>query len=552
MPNDLVEALQGSLPLPPERQARLLCEQYFEVVHAQFPILHRPTFMAKLSQVLSAQEPEPEDAFQVFMILAIGSIIASNRRRVRLPGESYCLSALNYLDRLNVENSLQGLQCLLLLFIFTIHCSNMKLNVWYLNYQCIAAVLDLGLQRNITTKSGITLLEQEMRTRIFWVVIMLDRRVATMMGRPIGLRDEACDLRVSNVIHLMSETRPTNLRKLPQNLDDDFLMSADGMARTAFPKVPGTMCFSIQLFKLAKLNSEIKYVANSVVRDTPGYAYPAVIDYHDWQRNMLERLDEWAANIPPENASNSYIRTVCGIQHQSLRMVLLRPSPAIPNPPRESLRQCHDAAYQNLGLISHLYKNNLLIHSWDMFYSLVLSAITRMYCIKTVPELAQNTDAEGLLADMGDCLSILSATGEHWPGAKRCRDILDDLGRALVRWLKESSSTGASQMSSGQQSTGPVPTLRDAPEAQAFGGDPSWSDANGQSLGSLAPVPDGSQVMMAPDDMSHLPFFAQDPFEPFPGSGWCALPAESENMDAIIRSLFDDFIPNTGEFTQSQ
>ena len=194
---DLVEALQGPLPLPPENQARLLVDHYFEVIHPQYPILHRPSFLAKLSQVLHADEPEPSDAFQVFMVLGIGAIVASHRRRLRLPGESYCLSALAYLDRLNVENSLQGLQCLLLLFIFTIHCSNMKLNIWYLNYQCIACVLDLGLQRSISARPGITHLDVEMRTRLFWVVLTLDRRVATMMGRPIGLRDEACDLRVS-------------------------------------------------------------------------------------------------------------------------------------------------------------------------------------------------------------------------------------------------------------------------------------------------------------------------------------------------------------------
>lgn len=194
---DLVEALQGPLPLPPESQARVLVDHYFDVIHPQYPVLHRPTFLTKLSQVLLTDEPEPADAFQVFMVLGIGAIIASHRRRVRLPGESYCLSALAYFDRLNVENSVQGLQCLLLLLIFTIHCSNMKLNIWYLNYQCIACVLDLGLQRSISARPGITMLDVEMRTRLFWVVLMLDRRVATMMGRPIGLRDEACDLRVS-------------------------------------------------------------------------------------------------------------------------------------------------------------------------------------------------------------------------------------------------------------------------------------------------------------------------------------------------------------------
>lgn len=104
------------------------------------------------------------------------------------------------MDNLNLENSLQGVQCLLLLLIFTIHSPYVRLNVWYLNYHCLAALLDLGLQRDIDTRSGISLLEQEMRARIFWVIFSFDRIIATMMGRPIGLRDEACELRVSQDI----------------------------------------------------------------------------------------------------------------------------------------------------------------------------------------------------------------------------------------------------------------------------------------------------------------------------------------------------------------
>ena len=199
MPVDLVEALQGPLPFPPAAQARFLCEQYFEIVHPQFPMLHAATFRDRLPHVLENPDMDDQDTFQVFMVLALGAMVASNQRRVHLPAESYCLSALRLLERIHAEKSVKGLQCLLLLFVFTIHSSSMRLSVWHLNYQCIAAVIDLGLQRNITTvtNSDMTGLEQEMRTRILWVVLMLDRRVATMMGRPIGLRDEACDLRVS-------------------------------------------------------------------------------------------------------------------------------------------------------------------------------------------------------------------------------------------------------------------------------------------------------------------------------------------------------------------
>jgi hypothetical protein len=193
---ELVEAGQGPLPLPPRPQAEKICELYFDVVHVQYPILHQPSFMENMYQLYETDSPDPLLAFQVYMVIAIGSTILSRRLRTRVSGESYCLSALQYFDSLNVDNSIPGLQSLLLLLIFTIHNPYMKVNVWYLNYHCIAAVIDLGLQRNITTSSGVSLLEQEMRTRIFWVVFTLDRTISTMMGRPIGLRDEACELRV--------------------------------------------------------------------------------------------------------------------------------------------------------------------------------------------------------------------------------------------------------------------------------------------------------------------------------------------------------------------
>lgn len=199
IPQGLVECLQGPLPLPPLERARQLCGAFFDTIHLQYPVLHQAALLAKLEQASRGEAVDRADTFHIFMVLAIGAFILSQRHRVRLPAESYCLSALEHLDAINVENSVSGLQCLLLLLVFTMHCPNMKVNVWYLNYQCIASVLDLGLQRDVRVGNpGISLLDQELRTRLFWVVMMLDRRIATMMGRPIGLRDEACDLRVSD------------------------------------------------------------------------------------------------------------------------------------------------------------------------------------------------------------------------------------------------------------------------------------------------------------------------------------------------------------------
>lgn len=200
LPAGLVECLQGPAPLPPPDRAAQISAAFFEVLHPQYPVLHEPAFAEMLSRAAS-HDADSADKFRVFMVLALGAIVLSQRHRVRLPAEGYCLAALEHLDAVNVENSLAGLQCLLLLMLFTTHCPNMRASLWYLDYHCIASVLDLGLQRDVRTGSP---LDQAMRTRLFWIVMTLDRRIATMMGRPIGLRDEACDLRVRLQTHAIS------------------------------------------------------------------------------------------------------------------------------------------------------------------------------------------------------------------------------------------------------------------------------------------------------------------------------------------------------------
>lgn len=197
IPADLIESCHGPLSLPPKELAQRICAAFFEFIHPQYPIMHHTTVLNAMEHMYQSEDVSAVMSFQVYMVLAIGATVLSMRSKARLPGESYCLAALESFSQLNIENSIQGLQCLLLLLIFALHNPSTRFNVWYLNYQCLAAVLDLGLQRNITVESGISLLEQEMRTRIFWVCILIDRTICTMMGRPIGLRDEACELRVS-------------------------------------------------------------------------------------------------------------------------------------------------------------------------------------------------------------------------------------------------------------------------------------------------------------------------------------------------------------------
>ncbi|KAI0549674.1 fungal-specific transcription factor domain-containing protein [Xylaria curta] len=408
---ELLVETQGPISIT-KHQAVNLCQTYFDIIHVRYPFLHEPTFLRLLQRFFDDDAQDDIAGFQIYMVLAISATIISRLHKIPLSGERYYMTAMQYFERIQMESSIQGLQCILLLLIFAMHSPTVRLDVWCLNYQCIASVLDLGLQRAVTTRSGISRLDQEMRTRIFWVVYTLDRTIATMMGRPIGLRDEACDFRI------------------PADLSDTDLDS--GATSASSLDMPTHMTYAIHLFKLAKINSEIKYVANSVNADAPNYAYPAIIDINAWQKEVLLRLDQWAASVP---AASDYSRTILLLRYHSVRMLLLRPSPNIPRPDQQALRQCYHSAEESIRLSNELYKKNLLVQNWITFHSTVLSTITMFYCILSVPSIATTLEVEDFMSNVRAGLSVLGAVGEHYSGAKRSRDILDELAGPISRWL---------------------------------------------------------------------------------------------------------------------
>lgn len=303
------------------------------------------------------------------------------------------------------------------------------------------------------------------------------------------------------------------------------------------------MSYSIHLFRLAKLNSEIKYVANSIVREAPSYAYPAIIDIHEWQSGMLQKLDHWAAEIPRgEHTSAYHLRLTCQLRYHGLRMVLLRPSPAIPKPSGEALEKCYFSARETIRTFDKLYRRNLLVHSWMSFHALVLATLTMLYCIKTVPKIEQETGLGALMGDLSTSSSILSATGEHWSGAKRCRDILDDLGRSMI----QGAFAGASRQppaSEPRPRRGRSSTMND--QASSATTDASRSFAPFPDQGALSLVPSNAQPI--DQDAFEVPL---NLFDDFLASGSFANyfdSSESNNMDSIVQNLFDEFGTTNGD-----
>ncbi|PLB48920.1 Zn(II)2Cys6 transcription factor [Aspergillus steynii IBT 23096] len=420
------ELLHTPASLPPRREsAEELSSKYFQTIHVSYPFLHQPSHMECVGQMYTSEQVSPIVAFQVYMVLAIAASDLSRRSKLRLPAEGYYTSAMQYFDQFCPDGSLAGLQSLLLLMIYALHNPSCGINIWNLNYQCLASLIDLGLQRDIrsTPSLRMSLFEQEMRTRVFWVVYTFDRTIGTMMGRPVGVRDEACDLR------------------LPMDIADQDLTRGNVRERNPTESF-SHISFGIHLFKVARLNSEIKYVMHSISREPPAYAYPPVRDIFTWQKEILEKLQSWRSEIPQSESSMS--AKLCEAKYHEMMILVLRPSPAIPEPSEQSAVMCYRHAMALLESFRDLYKNDCLQYSRLVVHSIFLGTLVVLHSIWKLPDIAASIHIDELSANLTSSLNILSSIGEYWLEAQRARDCIEEIsGVTMRRLLKTRCAPGA-------------------------------------------------------------------------------------------------------------
>ncbi|KAB8230121.1 Zn(II)2Cys6 transcription factor [Aspergillus alliaceus] len=415
------EILHAPASLPPRREIAVeLSSKYFETIHVVYPFLHQPSHMSYLDQIYSSEDTSATVAFQVYMILAIAATDLSRRSKIRLPAEGYYTTAMQYFRNMTPDGTLVGLQSLLLLMVYGLHNPSCGINIWNLNYQCLASLIDLGLQRDVRNAPSlkISLLEHEMRTRVFWVVYTFDRTIGTMMGRPVGIRDEACDLR------------------LPMDISDHDLVNHDAQERTERTpgQPPSHISFGIHLFKAARLNSEVKYVMHSISREPPAYAYPPIRDIFSWQRDILERLQIWKSEIPHIGSSNTSA-ILCEIKYHEMMILVLRPSPAIPEPSEDSSILCFRHAMELLEKFRELYKHDALQYSRLVVHSIFLGTLVVLHSIWKLPDISTNLKVDELSKNITTALNILSSIGEYWLEAQRARDCIDEISSVTMRRL---------------------------------------------------------------------------------------------------------------------
>ncbi|KUL89595.1 hypothetical protein ZTR_04350 [Talaromyces verruculosus] len=288
-------------------------------------------------------------------------------------------------------------------------------------------------ERDVRASSNypMSVFKQEMRTRVFWVVYTIDRTLCTMMGRPIGIRDEACEIR------------------FPLDISDPDLVNATANQSTSDGH-PTHMSLSIRLFRLAHLNSEIKYVMHSICRGVPSYAYPPVKDIFTWQRDMMGTLEGWYYDaLQHIGERDSGTKEFCIAKYHELMILLLRPSPAIPDPADEIFDICSDHAFALLQCFGDLYEKGDLLYSRFIVHSVFLGTLVMLHCIWKFPKTASKFSIDQLMIKFNIAQNILSSIGEHWAEALSARDCIAQLSNVTIQRLLKNQPAASSTLHPG-------------------------------------------------------------------------------------------------------
>lgn len=182
------------------------------------------------------------------------------------------------------------------------------------------------------------------------------------------------------------------------------------------------------------MNSEIKYVMHSICRDAPRYAYPPVTDIHQWQREMIDSLQTWLSDIPRAAGMES-IAKICETKYHEMMVLVLRPSPGIPEPSEDILSRCFQHAVELLRGFGELYRQESLMYSRLIVHSIFLGTLIMLHCLWRLPQVAEQVQIDDVVADTSISLNILSSIGEYWTEAKRARDCIHELSNATVQRL---------------------------------------------------------------------------------------------------------------------
>ncbi|KAJ9493835.1 hypothetical protein H2202_010690 [Exophiala xenobiotica] len=235
-------AAETAQELPPRPASDDLIDAYFNRVHRLYPFIHESTFRSEYEQMWihpPVSTRRPTWLALLNMVYSFGWEFGENwNTRNNCSAYTFAARAQNLLyPHMLPEASLEIVQTLLLLCHFL--QGTLEVNTcWSLVGLMTHSAISIGLHLNPTTMA-LTSVEKEVRKRVWWGCIMLDRTLGMKFGRPPFMR-----------------TTDGLVVDHPAEVDDQYITN-DGISPRQPIGRPSLTAFFVHTLKLAPIIERI-------------------------------------------------------------------------------------------------------------------------------------------------------------------------------------------------------------------------------------------------------------------------------------------------------
>ncbi|KAK8076500.1 fungal-specific transcription factor domain-containing protein [Apiospora phragmitis] len=388
-----------------------------------------PVLQTSFIRLLHTERDNLSDAFFTSVLHLVYAIAGQYLKAAGEIGgffpEQHLAAAMKNLNDIPRFHGIRSIQFLLLLSIHSLRSPEGP-GAWTYIGLAMRQCIDLGLHRK--TRKFKSLLEYEMRKRVFWTCYCIDRQLSISMGRPFAISDRDIDVEFPLDIDEATE----ELEVLQTTYQASKLPGSRKLPQST------TMTGFIHLCKLRVMESHIQQSIYRVDQSTTATDVEV--------EGFLEKLEGWKSRIPLD-ASSPYTQTTTGVGYDTFVRILpqlrcknhLRnttddPFVLLEESQTTLVRRCADAC----GGVCRTYKKLHQVMPIG-FSSIDLSSVfsagmTLIYCAWVSPKEVLTINNSN---DMNACSIVLYIITERLPAARKYRDAYEMVKLMVLKSIEE-------------------------------------------------------------------------------------------------------------------
>ena len=473
--------------LPTEDLVERLVDIYMAKAQYLLPLLHEPSFRQDIQAVFQGSR-DPVLNFQLRLVIAI----SLQRCDIKWAGvaDSYYLAALPYLQEVVQRMDVSTLQCFALIAEYSVLTPTRTASYWIVGL-ATRLCQDLGLcdEKTIVEFQGrhYSILEVDLRRRLYWIITSLEFGLAHILGRP-----SAFGTSVENI----------NVKWF--ELCDDRYITSQGLLPGRHPVMK--KCMTVHFFKMRLIQAEIRRTLYLKRRDSP------LNDEDPWFDEMMGRIDRWVRDRPV-NDEGSGVSEIFEGRRGHLVVFLYRPSPQIPEPSVKAALLCYGSSTYIIKLQKYQIQARLVEYTWILTQTMFMALNTILWSL-SYPEVRNVHSLEQTQQTCQAAIEGIAMMADRWPGVESARQLYATLVAACLR----SYETEQSFVLSSSPSTSPTST-QDVDTPPSLGAVHSPASTAPTSLGGprspasrASPCFAGSQPVASRDQNAQQPSEILVPF----------------------------------------